>query len=249
MNSVIMEEIQMAKKKRPEDTGPQQGELIRRGSPEAVPLHKAGIFERLLSTPSKWPFLNRFSKASIESARDVAKAQNDLVTAMKELGISCKELDDVGIINERAHDIRVRERMEVADQLEEARLKQAAREKDKKIYEINKDIEVAIAKQKKQYEFETQDLQYRKNIAELRKAVADLEKPEPAEKKTRGSSVSKKQAAIRKEILRYAKEIENIEGGSEPPEVKKKLLKAAANAHEERLEAIVEKYKKGSGAS
>jgi hypothetical protein len=233
----------MAKKRRPEDTELKQGELIRRRSPEAVLSGKVGIFERLLSTPSKWPFLNRFTKASVESATGVAEAQNKLVIAMKELGVSCQELDDVKIINEKTHDIRVREAMEAAAQLEEARWKEAARKKDKEIFDINKAIELEIAKQRKQYEVETGDLTQRKNIAELRKAVADLEKPEPPEKKTRGSDAARKQAEITKEVGRYEKEKEKIEKSDKSDAAKKTLLKAATITYQKTINAIEEKYK------
>lgn len=215
-----------------------QGELMRAESASPVPVRKEGILRQLLSSPSKWPFLNRFSKKSLESARDVVKVQDELVKAVVTLGKSCGDLDDIDIIVATDHDKRETPRIEAEDALIVARLKKGAREKDKKIYETNKDAEVKRA----EHEAQKQDLDQRKVIADLKKQVGIVEQPE---KKPRGTPASKKQAEITKEIRRYEKEKERIDNGGDSPEAEKRLLKAALGSHEQALGAIEAMYKKG----
>lgn len=132
------------------------------------------------------------------------------------------------------------------NKLAEEKRKAAARENDNKIFESNKDIEVGQAEKRKQYELRKQELQYKKSIAELERALAAFE-PEPDDKKTRGSVALRKRTEIQKEIRRHAKETGRIESGGDSPAVKKRLKKAADTAHEEALEAIEGKYRQGGG--
>jgi hypothetical protein len=227
----------MADDNRPEDAEPVSGELMptHRNIPDVTtrnPLRR--LFDQIFHLP----ILNRFQKKSFESQREMVEEATKLGDAIIDHHRTRDRLYNIQTLLDTDRDQRLQERIEALNRLNEALLEHEAWKQNQKISRIHKDIEVKQADLKKKYEVERRELEYKKEIAELRRQVAALEAPTPAPARTRSRGRSERQKQIDRALRRLNKELEKIETMTATPAHKEALRRSARREYEEEVERI-----------
>lgn len=111
-------------------------------------------------------------------------------------------------------------------------------EKEEEILTIKKETELEQERLKKKYEVEKTELEYKKNIADLKKQVAALEEAEQPKKKRAASTTElfKEKDKIDKEVAKRKAIIENSKVSAEEKKTSMMLLDRWREEQCERIE-------------
>ena len=138
---------------------------------------------------SRWPWRNKRTKASVDSATAVVKSTSKLIGAVVKHNEVTGRLQDIGTELETEKINRVIAQEEAANRLDEARRRKSVKKKSDEFAEVEEDRKIAEAK--RVVEREKRGIEEDKREAEHARKVRELEKEKELEELTKPKQTKK----------------------------------------------------------